>query len=357
MHPYKNLPDTKFWKKFVTTTDWRSLSIGGNVKFILDNTDKIATAGSCFAQHITRHLQRNGLNTYFAETQHPISIQFGESSNSYDLFSARYGNIYTARQCLELFQQAFGEIECIIDFTEYQNRIYDLLRPSAIPNGFLNTQEAYQDRIFHLGCVKKMFETCDVFILTLGLTECWYSSKSNHTYPSCPGTVKGEYNPDIHKFKNFSYTEILSDLQALISRLKTVNPKANIILTVSPVPLVATQTNNNVLVASSYSKSVLRAVCGELNELYENVQHFPSYEIVNHVCSFGQYLSDDLRDISERGVNHVMDTFIKTFFKDKRETLNHEDISINNFEIENSKKEIENRFISAECDELFNEII
>ena len=77
---------------------------------------------------------------------------------------------------------------------------------------------------------------------------------------------------------------------------------------------MATYTANDVLVASSYSKSVLRAVCGEIDSRYNHVQYFPSYEIVSHGASFGQYLASDLREVTERGVMHVMSRFFATFF-------------------------------------------
>jgi hypothetical protein len=316
MHPYSQLPEQSFWKRFVSDTPWRNLQLGGQAKFQLEASSKIATAGSCFAQHIARYLAKSGRSTYIAEQPHPLSVEFGGDVDSYKLFSARYGNVYTARQCLELFQQSLGLQPMVEDFMEDGGRIYDLLRPNAIPNGFSNLHEARADRRFHLACVRKMFETTDVFVFTLGLTESWRHATRGHTYPVCPGTARGTYDPEVHKFHNFTHAEVLADLQTLIASLQTVNPTIKIILTVSPVPLVATYTDQNVLVASSYSKSVLRAVCGEIQGQHAHIQYFPSFEIVGHVASFGQYLATDLREVAERGVSHVMACFFATFFGD-----------------------------------------
>ncbi len=316
MHPYSHLPDQNFWKRFVSDTPWSTLQLGGGAKFQLSATSKIATAGSCFAQHIARYLAKSGLSTYIAEEAHPLSVEFGGEVESYKLFSARYGNVYTARQCLEMFQQATGLRDMIEDFAEEENRTYDLLRPNAVPNGFVNRDEARADRRFHLACVRKMFETADVFVFTLGLTESWRHTTRGHTYPVCPGTARGLYDPREHQAHNFTHAEVVADLHALVAGLTAINPAVKIILTVSPVPLVATFTDQNVLVASSYSKSVLRAACGELQSQYAHVQYFPSFEIVGHVASFGQYLATDLREVAERGVSHVMRSFFATFFDD-----------------------------------------
>jgi hypothetical protein len=53
-----------------------------------------------------------------------------------------------------------------------------------------------------------------------------------------------------------------------------------VILTVSPVPLAATFTGRDVLVANMYSKSVLRAVAEEIRARFDFVDYFPSYESV-----------------------------------------------------------------------------
>ena len=66
-----------------------------------------------------------------------------------------------------------------------------------------------------------------------------------------------------------------ADMHAFWDRLLSVNPRARLLLTVSPVPLAATATPNHVLVASIHSKSVLRAVAGELAEDMENHSLLP----------------------------------------------------------------------------------
>jgi hypothetical protein len=352
MHPYSNLPDKNFWKKFVSNNSWGSIDLTNSPKFEINKSSKISSAGSCFAQHISNFLKSSGLSPYIVETPHPLILEFGENTDSYNLFSARYGNIYTSTQCLELLLQAIGEMPVVEDFVEEGGVFFDLLRPNAIPLGFSSFMECRADRGYHLEKVRYMFETTDVFIFTLGLTESWRNTVLNFTYPVCPGTIRGEYDSNKHKFHNLSYAEVKVDLENIISVLKIVNPNIKIILTVSPVPLVATYSKQNVLLASSYSKSILRAVCGELDNDYENVQYFPSFEIVNHICSFGQYLGEDLRDISQRGVKHVMDIFFSTFFKN-------EDILEQNTIISNKSDLVRDFNIGSlnlsnvECDEIY----
>lgn len=320
MHPYSNLPRRNFWTKFVSDTAWRDLALNDAPKFQLARQARLATAGSCFAQHIARYMRNAGMAPYIAEPAHALLQQYGGEVDSYTQFSARYGNIYTSRQCLEMFRQAFGTLPMIEDFVVDSGRWFDLLRPHAIKQGFASLAEARADRAYHLGRVRVMFETSDVFVFTLGLTESWFNARSGHTYPACPGTVKGEYRPDEHQFRNLGCTDVVADLNALITELGQVNPGLKLIFTVSPVPLVATRSEHNVLVASSYSKSVLRAAVGEVERQHAHVAYFPSYEIISHPASFGQYLASDLREVTERGVSHVMACFLSTFFGDALST-------------------------------------
>lgn len=320
MHPYASLPDRSFWRRFVTDTAWRDLPFMDAPKFTLQASDRLATAGSCFAQHITRYMKRVGLVPFVAEPAHPFVQASGAALlDSYGQFSARYGNVYTARQCVELIRQAAGTMPVINDFVEADGRWFDLLRPGVPAQGFASRDEALADRAYHLHCVRRMFEQIDVFVFTLGLTECWLNVETGHAYPVCPGTVRGSFQADLHRFHNFSCTEVMADLEALIGEARALNPRLKFIFTVSPVPLVATRSAENVLVASAYSKAVLRAAVGEVAARHAFAQYFPSYEIISQPGSFGQYLASDLREVTDRGVGHVMACFLGALYPQLRD--------------------------------------
>lgn len=314
MHPYQQQPDHAFWKRAVSDTAWRDLDLVGAPKFQLTPQSRIATAGSCFAQHIARHMRLRGLQPLVVEHPHPLEQAAGRDGADFQTFSARFGNLYSARQAVDLAEQALGARPQIDDYAEQDGRTYDLLRPNAVKGGFDNLAHARADRAYHLSRVRHLLETCDVFVFTLGLTETWYHAERGHTYPVCPGTAKGEHDPAAHAFRNLSHAAVLADLQRLVVLVRSINAGARFIFTVSPVPLVATYSGDQVLLASSYSKATLRSACGELAAADEGVLYFPSFEIVSHVASFGQYLHGDLREVTERGVSHVMDCFFKALY-------------------------------------------
>jgi hypothetical protein len=89
------------------------------------------------------------------------------------------------------------------------------------------------------------------------------------------------------------------------------NPGLKFLLTVSPVPLTATASDKHVLVATTYSKAVLRAVAGKLAETFEDVDYFPSFDLLSSASTRGAFHSDDARQITEPGVEAVMRIFFE----------------------------------------------
>ncbi|NCO87026.1 MAG: GSCFA domain-containing protein [Rhodobacterales bacterium] len=308
-HPYKGLPDHQFWKRAVAEVGIFDLRELYSKKFDILPQDPIVTAGSCFAQHIAHRLQNSGyhyLDTEPAPPQFPSGLleEFG-----YGLYSARFGNVYTARQLLQLAQRAFGAFDPVEHLVEHRGRVFDLLRPSVEPRGFASRDEAEAMLAAHLGAVRRMFEQAGVFIFTFGLTEAWVDRRDGTTYPVCPGTAAGEFDPEKYAFKNFGYTEIMADMQAVIAMARAVNPGLKFLLTVSPVPLVATALPQHVLVSTTYSKSVLRAVAGDLESSDPLIDYFPSYEIICGIPSRSMFYLPDMRSVHPRGVDVVMTHF------------------------------------------------
>src|SRR5690349_14915994 len=101
-HPYSDLPDHRFWRPGLAAVERHRLDPVVHAKFRIGPQARVATAGSCFAQHISRRLQAIGFHYFVAEDAPALSDEARRARN-YGVFSARYGNVYTARQLLQLF--------------------------------------------------------------------------------------------------------------------------------------------------------------------------------------------------------------------------------------------------------------
>jgi hypothetical protein len=311
-HPYKDLSDMAFWRRAIANVEPLNVDPATYFKLRITPKTKIATAGSCFAQHISQSISKAGFNYFVAEDGHPIVSESIRRKHNYGVFSARYGNIYTARQLLQLFNRAYGQFVPLENpWCEDTGVVLDPFRPRVQPKGFISEAEMLIDRKQHLNAVRYMFENLDVFIFTLGLTECWISKDDGAVFPLCPGVEGGRFDANKYMFYNQNVCEVIADLKQFTVALNQVNKNAQIVLTVSPVPLVATaQPDTHVLSATTYSKSVLRVAAETIQQSYEHVHYFPSYEIITGSFNRGAYYAQDLRSVSAEGVNHVMRAFL-----------------------------------------------
>jgi hypothetical protein len=314
--PYQSVPATSRWADAVARTSAGSLNPHLPATLCIDPTTKIGTAGSCFAQHISRALVENGFHYEVVETAPPGLTQKELTAYNYEVFSARYGNIYTALQLVQLLQRAYGKFQPIDGvWRSPEGRWFDLFRPRIQPDGYASRRELLADQAQHFKAVRRLFETIDVFIFTLGLTETWRDRRDGSIYPICPGCGAGEYDPNRYEFHNFSVAEVSEHLELFLHALMEVNPKAQVILTVSPVPLIATFEPRHVLQSTVYSKAVLRVAAEEAIRRHSHVHYFASYEIITSSFQTERYFDTDRRTVTTAGVDHVMGVFLRQFTK------------------------------------------
>jgi hypothetical protein len=325
MHPYKSLPDKAFWRPSVAELNSFEINNLWSPKFKIKPDSKVATYGSCFAQHIGNALQDRGFNWFI--TEKPIlglPPEFTKKFN-YNIFTSRTGNIYTTSILKQWVSWASGEETPPDEYWEANGRIFDPFRPTVEPDGFDSIEEMRMARAETIRRFKQSIVESDFFVFTLGLTESWVNIEGGYEYPLCPGTVQGEFDPAKHVFVNQDFPTVRNNLQNAILAMRSLNPRLRFILTVSPVPLTATASGEHVVLATMYSKSVLRAVAGLMAQTRRFIDYFPSYEIINSPVFKGAFFEPNMRSVSAYGVRFVMDTFFQSL-KEKYGDLIVEDV-------------------------------
>jgi hypothetical protein len=322
VNPYSNQPDSRFWKTGVATGDPFWIEDLWNPKFTISPKCKIATAGSCFGQHISKSLQQNSYSFMDYEPAPTGLPPCDHGSFGYSMYSARYGNIYTVQHLLQLAKEAFG----LIDISKHacwekDGRYYDAFRSRLEPRGFNSKEELLIHRAYHIKRVRALFSDMQVFIFTLGLTEGWEDASGSTCYPLAPGVHAGSYDENKYKFVNYTFSNIHAQFCEFLQILKLNrhdNSLPRVILTVSPVPLTATARNHHVLKSTIYSKSVLRAFAGQASDDFANVDYFPSYEIITNPASRAIFYGSNLREVTRNGVSTAMDHFWRGLGIDRR---------------------------------------
>ena len=313
-NPYFGKPSRQFWKNEPAIFEPTLFDPVGPTSFRIDRDEPVVTAGSCFAQHVAKRLSSSGFHFLVTERAHPIIPPQVAASHHYGSFSARYGNVYTARQLKQLLQRAYGEFEPVESaWTSRVGAYLDPFRPRIEPRGFVSRAELEANRAIHLAAVRAAVEQMSVFVYTLGLTEAWIDKRDGATFPLAPGVAGGAFDEALFAFKNFTVADVIQDMQWSIDFIRARNPAAKLILTVSPVPLNATALDRHVFTATTYSKAVLRVAAEALAAGNPLCDYFPSYEIITSPYSRGRYFGEDCRAIEDAGVDHVMSLFFKHY--------------------------------------------
>lgn len=138
--------------------------------------------------------------------------------------------------------------------------------------------------------VYKHLAKSDLAIITLGLIESWFDEETKLFINRVPPHGVAEKYRNRFVFKRLDVDDCMTLLEEAFDGLENLGIRT--ILTVSPVPLMTTFTASDCVVASEFSKAVLR-ICAEKLKARPHVDYFPSYEIVRS-CGMAAYIDDQI---------------------------------------------------------------
>ena len=312
-NPYSSLPDHRFWRKAVTGTPPFAIDPVLETPFRIAPHDRVATGGSCFAQEIAQRLQKSGFLYYLAE-QPPEGMSAAEAlRRNYAMYSCRYGNLYTTLQFRQLIDRAYGRFQPQIDVWTHAKtgRYLDPFRPRIEPDGWATADDMRADREKHLAAVRNMLETMDVFVFTFGHTETWRHKPDGAIMQMAPGVDGGTWDPDTYEFYNMTVSEVVREFLACVDMIRDVNPNVRIVLSVSPVGIIATYENRHVIESNSAVKAILRAAADEVVRSRPNIAYFPSFDLATASPNVSRFYREDTRRITEAGIDQTMRIFFK----------------------------------------------
>lgn len=154
---------------------------------------------------------------------------------------------------------------------------------------------------------------CRIVIITLGLSEMWYDSDTGMVLNCAPPQAAWTAFPDRFRFKVATCAETLGELEAIHALLARHCPADwQVVVTVSPIPLLATFREVDIVVANAASKAILRAAVDQWAAAHDNVHYFPSYEMILNSSAKGTWL-EDFRHCSIDVIARVMNVFLNEF--------------------------------------------
>lgn len=320
--PYKNISSFSWWPRENTSHNLTRGIVDATPKFDISNL-RIMTAGSCFAQRIARSLRSRGIQIMDYEPPPPSMPEGDRVKMGFGLYSARYGNIYSVRQFTQLILRAFDEFSPeIAPWQTSASLFVDPFRPYVHADGLTSPGLVIKDQSNHLKIVRRLISDARVIIFTAGVIEVVEHVTSTAVVPVCPGNGFGQFDKNEYRILQQSHTELVNDLLRLKGALDIFNPLCRIIFTVSPVPLIATLSGNDVASASVLSKSRIRSALDEVIRSWPAAIYFPSYEI----ATFPPLLPDFPprgRDPTGETVDKIMNVFHEIYLGFEERQLDH----------------------------------
>jgi len=279
-------------------------------KFKLRPQDKFYAIGSCFARGIEhmlvqRRIAVESVAPEFVNLQ-PVNKEVTGLgfTNKYNTFSI----LNELRWALD--PEAVFPIDSIVQVTE--STWFD---PHITPTLELAGLQETLDRRAMMQTVSKRIANCRAVIITLGLVEVWRDCEVDVYTNSTPARSVLKTQPKRYEFHLTSFAQNWANLEAIHALLtRYCHPEVRIVITVSPVPLMATFSKMDVVVANTYGKSLLRAIAQEWAAAHVNVDYFPSYEIVQN-SNRAAVWERDLRHVTGAGVQHIMELFLRNYIE------------------------------------------
>ena len=246
-------------------------------KISLDS--QILTLGSCFADVVGNQLRNNKLDVLvnpFGTLFNPLSI-FKILSPTYTQADE---NLYAENQKMWFH--------------------YDF-HSQFISNSKENLKEQINQTIY---AINSLLPTTNCLIITFG-TAFIYRLLNPQTYiANCHKMPNSLFEKEL-----LSVKDICKGFAILHAALKETNPDLQVILTVSPVRHTKDGVPEN-----QVSKSILRTACHYLTTDYEDVEYFPSYEIMMDDLRDYRFYKPDLIHPNEVAEQYIFEKFAETYF-------------------------------------------
>ena len=267
----------------------RSTVIRAPSRTLVTPETTVATIGSCFAAELAAMMSKVGIRG----AMHPAGLFYTTATIRQELERLTGG--WPERADESAWTLATGGL--VDPF-----RDYDTVFPDAAA---LDASRAASD-----AAAAELFASAGVVVVTLGLIEAWRSPATGNDFRAIPHPKVFEaVQPEFHRL---TVAEMLVDLERIRDVVRN-RLHAELVVTVSPVPLHTTFTALDIRVANTESKSRIRAAVSEFVDRYPDVNYFHAYEMVVTAEKQSDFFRDDGRHVERHGVRFIMSEFLRLF--------------------------------------------
>jgi hypothetical protein len=288
------------WKSMVSRAAEPVVIAVATERVGIQRDDSFFCIGSCFAKNIEKKL--------VGAAYRVLSFQSYASGEAGPFFPLP--NIFNIRSIVNEFRWGLTDAkpapeESIV--ADDQGYHYD---PHSTVDTFRGPPDVVRKRRAGVTATVRLVRDCRFVVITLGLVEVWYDRQLGVYLNATMPRFLLDREPARYVLRVLDYNECVSGLEETWELLQRHGrPDLQIFLSVSPQPLAATFTSNDVLVANTYSKSTQLAAARDFTVRHANVHYLPNYESVTSSARRFAWKSD-LRHVTEDMVNRVTGTFL-----------------------------------------------
>ena len=256
--------------------DHIAVNLNSEPKFINKDT-KFFTMGSCFARNLAKSLNQSGYASHHMEISEYINTTFAN----------------------KVFVDWLSDADIDVAI---RDRIVELLPPGWSKENTL-----------------QIIRNSDVFILTLGVAPAFFDKTTGDFVLPRPSALNSRVLAEKYLFRTTSVQENVDNVLYLIEFIRKISPDMKVVVTVSPVPLLASFEYESAVQADCLSKSTMRLVAHEVvnNSKLSNILYWPSFEVFRWAGSNASnyYAADDgaAWHVSEEKVAGTIRAFVDMF--------------------------------------------
>ena len=242
----------------------------------------IVTMGSCFMNEINKLLASDKL----------LMVKPESGCASPHMFPANWGTIFNPLSAQYSLEWYFGERtrpEMLWRSSHNgTDSLYDVFREDV---SFSSIEEFRENQRQHIENSKNLLQDCKAFVCAFSMTETWLTNDGNN-YPLARAPWRA--NPLAARPHNLTYLDVVRAIASISQILNKYNKNCRIFVGVDPVPLHATHSHKNSIIADSNAKATLLA--GIMSAIQEssagNLVYVPFYESI-HYCTIDPWDSDE----------------------------------------------------------------
>lgn len=252
----------------------------------ITHKQKILLLGSCFTDNIGRKLVANK----FQASLNPFGVLYNPFSINKHLQKLLFG---TAPQLSEI-----KSLKDVFLHFDYHSSFSDTDKTKAL--------NAMQKAFYSVN-----LNELDVLFLTWGTSRIYRLKENNDLVANCHKFPQSYFNR-----KDTSVQQIVDDCSEVFSQLKTQNPALKIVLNVSPVRHL-----KDGFVENQRNKVRLLLAAEILEQSFDFVSYFPSYEMLMDDLRDYRFYASDLVHPSDEAVEYIWQKFSDHYFMQETQQL------------------------------------